>query len=204
MGKTDKRIDDYIKKSAEFAKPILSHLRKLVHNACPSVEETTKWGFPHFQYKGAILCSMASFKQHCAFGFWKASLMSDRDKLFVQGEAAMGHLGKITSMKDLPSDKVLTAYIKEAAKLNEEGIKLPTRSKSTEKKELTVPEYFKKALSKNKKALSTFGNFSYSNKKEYVEWVTEAKTEETRNSRMETSIEWMAQGKIRNWKYLKK
>ncbi len=203
MATKDKRVDAYIAKSADFAKPILTHLRELVHKACPEVEETMKWSFPHFDYKG-MMCSMASFKQHCAFGFWKASLMKDKTLVKnAKSETAMGHLGKITSLKDLPSDKVLIGYIKEAAKLNDEGAKLPQKPKSTEKKELVVPDYFLKVMKKNKKAFQTFDSFSYSNKKEYVEWITEAKTEETRAKRMETAVEWMAEGKPRNWKYMK-
>ncbi len=204
MPTKDKRVDAYIAKSADFAKPILGHLRELVHKACPNVEEKMKWSFPHFDYKG-MMCSMAAFKEHCAFGFWKASLMKDSSKFSQVGETAMGHLGKIRSLDDLPADKILLGYIKEAVKLNEDGVKLPSKPKSsTEKKALVVPEYFMKSLSKNARALKTFEGFSYSNKKEYTEWITDAKTEETRKKRMATALEWMAEGKIRNWKYVKK
>jgi uncharacterized protein YdeI (YjbR/CyaY-like superfamily) len=202
MGKIDPRVDAYIGKSAEFAKPILTHLRALIHKACPEVQETIKWGFASFDYKGP-LCSMAAFKQHMSFGFWKASLMKDAEKLKGNQEEGMGHLGRITSMKDLPSDKALIGYIKEAATLNEKGIKLPPKKK-TEAKEVIPPDYFLKAVKKNKKALSTYDNFSPSCKKEYIMWVTEAKTDETRNKRLETAVEWMAEGKQRNWKYMKK
>jgi len=205
MPKTDPRIDAYIEKSADFAKPVLKHLRALTHKACPGVEETMKWSFPHFDYKGSILCSMASFKQHCAFGFWKASIMKDpEDVLQLVGRTAMGHLDRIESLKDLPSDKILIAYIKEAAKLNEDDIKLPPKKKSTDKKELIVPNDLSAALKKNKKASATFDAFSYSNKKDYVEWITEAKTDATRETRLDTAIEWMSEGKNRNWKYQKK
>ncbi|MCW3091892.1 MAG: hypothetical protein JWP81_2961 [Ferruginibacter sp.] len=204
MGKKEKAIDDYINKSADFAKPILHHLRELVHTACPTVEEKMKWSFPHFDYKGEMMCSMAAFKQHCIFGFWKAVLM--KDPILVENarsEVAMGHLGRITSKKDLPPDKTITAWIKEAMQLNDLGIKLPSKPKTAEKKEILVPDYFTKALGKNKKALQTFENYAYSHKKEYVEWITEAKTEETRNKRMATAIEWIAEGKSRHWKYAK-
>ncbi|MBM4176047.1 MAG: hypothetical protein FJ213_07730 [Ignavibacteria bacterium] len=204
MGTFDKKVDAYIGKSNEFAKPILNKLRTLVHKACPDVEEKIKWSFPHFDYKG-MMCSMASFKSHCAFTFWKASLMKDKYKVFSNvKESAMGHLGRITSLKDLPSDNVMTEYIKEAMKLNDEGITQPKISSSRSKKELIVPDYFIRAISKNKKALKVFDTFSYSHKKEYVEWVTEAKTEETRNKRLATTVEWLAEGKGRNWKYEKK
>ncbi len=202
MGKKDPRIDAYIAKSQEFAKPILEHFRGLVHKACPDVEEKIKWGFASFDYKGPF-CTMAAFKQHCAIGFWKAALMKDLKLIQnAKAETAMGHLGKITSLKDLPADKVLISYLKEAAKLNDDGIKLPVKSKPKEKKELVVPDYFLKLLKKNKAAFETFNNFSYSHKKEYVEWITEAKTDETRNKRMATSIEWLKEGKPRNWKYM--
>jgi uncharacterized protein YdeI (YjbR/CyaY-like superfamily) len=205
MGKIDKRIDNYIAGSADFAKPILAHLRKLVHIACPDAEETIKWSFPHFEYEGEILCSMASFKKHCSFGFWKASLMSDPHKLMeTVGKTSMGHLGQITELSALPADKILKEYIREAARLNKEGIKLPAKPKSTDKKQLDTPDYFIKALNRNKKALKTFENFSHTNKKEYVDWITEAKSESTRANRMETAIEWMAEGKIRHWKYMRR
>jgi uncharacterized protein YdeI (YjbR/CyaY-like superfamily) len=200
----DPRIDLYISKSAEFAKPILLHLRELVHVACPDVQETIKWSFASFDYKGPM-CSMASFKQHCAFGFWKASLMKDKSLVSnAESESAMGHYGKITSLKDLPSDKKIIAHIKEAMMLNEKEIKLPPKKITAAKKVVVVPDYFLKQLQKNKKAFTTFNNFSPSHKREYVEWITEAKTEETKNRRMKSAIEWMSEGKSRNWKYIKK
>jgi uncharacterized protein YdeI (YjbR/CyaY-like superfamily) len=196
VGKKDPRVDAYIEKSAEFARPILEHLRKIVHAAVPDVEETMKWSVPHFDYQGEMMCSMAAFKAHCAFGFWKGSLVLG-DK--AQRDAA-GHLGRIESMDDLPSDKTLAAYIKRAAKLNEEGVKATrvTRPKS----EVTVPNDFMAALRRNKKALVTFEAFSPSHKREYVAWITEAKADATRQRRMATAIEWIAEGKARNWKYI--
>lgn len=203
MGTRDKRIDAYIAKSAEFAQPILRELREIVHEGCPDVEEAMKWSFPHFMYKG-MFCSMAAFKEHCAFGFWKGSLVMDpKDNKTVN---AMGQFGRITSGKDLPPKRVLLGYIKKAVQLNDEGVKSPARSKpksKTEKKDLTVPDYFLASLKKNKKALTVFEGFPYSKKKEYVDWVTEAKAEETRERRLATSVEWLAEGKARNWKYEK-
>ncbi len=204
MGKKDPRVDAYIAKSREFAKPILEHLRGLVHKACPETEETIKWGFPHFDYKG-MMCSMASFKQHCAFGFWKASLMKNKKLMTnAKSETAMGHLGKITSLKDLPTDKVFLSYIKEAKQLNDDEVKLPVRQTAKDKNEIAVPDHLTKTLKKNKRALKVFEGFSPSHKREYVEWITEAKTEETRNKRITTAIEWLSEGKPRNWKYIKK
>jgi uncharacterized protein YdeI (YjbR/CyaY-like superfamily) len=203
MGTKDKRIDAYISKSAEFAKPILNHLRKLVHAACPQVEETIKWGMLYFDYKG-MMCHMASFKSHCAFGFWKASLMKDFSEMKDNNESAMGHLGKITSVKELPPDKKITAWIKEAVKINDDDLKLPERKKTGSKKEIEIPDALQKALNKNKEASTTFNNFSPSHKYEYLEWITEAKTEETRDKRIATTIEWLTEGKSRHWKYVKK
>lgn len=204
MGKKEKAIDAYIAKSADFAKPILNHLRELVHKACPTVEEKMKWSMPHFDYKGEMMCGFAAFKQHASFGFWKAALMKDPILLeTAKTEVAMGHLGKLTSIKDLPSDKKLTAWIKEAMELNDKGIKV-AKPKPAEKKPLEVPDYFIKALTKNKKAQKVWDAFAYSHKKEYLQWITEAKTATTRDSRMATAFEWMAEGKGRNWKYEKK
>lgn len=206
MAITDKRVELYISKSAPFAQDILWHLLRVVHETCPDAEETMKWSFPCFMYKGSILCSIAAFKHHCAFGFWLESKMKDPKKILSRGKGkdGMGSLGKLTSVKDLPSDKILKDYIKEAMTLIDKGEKLSKKPDAKQAKPLEVPEYFRKALNKNKKALHTFESFSPGNKKEYVLWVTEAKTEETRNRRLETAIEWMSEGKIRNWKYIKK
>ena len=202
MPSLDRRVDEYISKSADFAKPILIHLRQLVHKTCPDVQETIKWGFPHFDYWGPM-CHMASFKQHCVFGFWKAALMKDRSLIEnAKSETAMGHLGKLTSLKDLPLDKKLIANIKEAMKLNDAGVKATPVKKPPVKKEIKVPDDFLAALKKNKKALATFEGFSPSHKGEYVEWIVEAKREETRNKRIKQAVEWMAEGKPRNWKYI--
>ena len=204
MGKKDRNVTLYINKSAPFAQPILNHLRGVVHEACPEVEETIKWGFPNYLYKG-ILCNMAAFNEHCSFGFWKAALMSDPHKLFPKkGNTGMGDFGRITSMTDLPPDKTVIAYIKEAMKLNEEGTSVPKKERGDGAKTLNVPSYFVKALERNKKARETFEGFSYSMKREYVDWVTDAKTDATRDKRLATSLEWLAKGKTRNWKYEKK
>ncbi|MEP7232587.1 MAG: YdeI/OmpD-associated family protein [Ginsengibacter sp.] len=202
MGNKDKRIDDYISKSAEFAKPILNHLRKLLHEACPDVQETIKWGMPFFDFKGP-LCNLASFKQHCAFGFWKAALMKEAKQMKENNKGSMGVLGKLTSLSDLPPDSQIKSWIKEAAKLNADGVKAPDK-KVKEKKEIETPESFTRALSKNKKAAAAYEVFSPSHKYEYLEWITGAKTEETRNKRIASTIEWLTEGKSRNWKYVKK
>ena len=200
MSTKDPRIDAYINKAAPFAQPILHHIRQLVHKACPQVEETTKWSFPHFDYKG-MLCSMAAMKQHCSFGFWKASLMSDPEKMLNKsGNTSMGNFGKITSINDLPSDKILVAYIKEAVRLNDEDVKLPAKEKAA-KKDIEVPGYITAALSKNKNASAVFHKFSPSHKREYIEWIDEAKTEATRIKRIGTMLEWLEEGKSLHWKY---
>jgi uncharacterized protein YdeI (YjbR/CyaY-like superfamily) len=203
MGKKDPRVDAYIEKSFDFARPILSHLRGIVHTACPEVEETLKWGFPHFMHKG-ILCSMASFKQHCAFGFWKGKLLAEKhqDRAAVR-ETAMGEFGRITSLSDLPGEKALMRYVRDAAALNDAGVKLP-RPKPRGERSLRIPGYFQDALQQARKARTIFEGFSPSHRREYVEWVTEAKTDATRRRRLETAIAWLAEGKVRNWKYLRK
>lgn len=196
MPTTDPRVDEYIANAAEFAQPILTHLREVIHAACPEVKETIKWSMPNFDYHG-IICNFAAFKQHCAFGFWKAELLlADEDD---KGKEAMGQFGRITSVKDLPSKKVLTAYIKKAMKLNEAGVKV-ARPKAAPR-ELVVPDYFIAALEGNPAAYEVFNNFSTSAKREYCEWLTEAKTEATRGKRMAQAVEWIAEGKKRNWKY---
>jgi len=203
----DSRIDAYIERSADFAQPILRHIRQIVHTNCPDVIETIKWGFPHFDYRG-IMCSMAAFKTHCAFNFWKGELLQFESK---SGEA-MGQFGRIVTLKDLPAKPELAKFIKAAMKLNEDGVPSPRIVKSravavTSPRELAAiapPDYLMALLKKNKKALATFEGFSNSNEKEYIVWITDAKTDITRNSRIAQAIEWMAEGKIRNWKYDRK
>jgi len=203
---SDKRIDAYIEKSQPFSQPIMIKLRKLVHKACPEVIETIKWGMPSFEYKGPMF-GFAAFKQHCVAGFWKHTLIKDPKGYLgersAQGGEAMGNLGRMTSIKDLPPDKIFIDFIKQAAKLNDEGIKVP-KKKPAVKKALVIPGELKDALASNKKARTTFENFSPSQKREYTEWVSEAKSEDTRNKRLETAMEWMAEGKTRHWKYQKK
>ena len=203
MGKYDARVDAYIAKAEPFAQPILAHLRALVHKACPAVEETIKRGFQVFEYK-CILCNMASFKKHCVFGFWKAALLSDKSlEVNAKSEVAMGHMGKLTTMKDLPADSRILKNIREAAKLNEQGIKVE-KKKPVAKQPVAIPSYLKKALALNGAARKTFEAFSPSHQREYIEWITEAKTEATREKRIEQALEWLAEGKPRNWKYMKK
>jgi uncharacterized protein YdeI (YjbR/CyaY-like superfamily) len=202
MGKKDPRIDAYIAASAPFARPILKHLRKVVHTGCPDLEETIKWSTPAFYFKGPF-CGMAAFKGHVAFGFWKGSLLKGKGaSLGKSDEQAMGDFGRITSLDDLPSERALLALVKRAAVLNDEGKKVARTRKA--KPKLVVPAYFTAALRKNAKALETFRGFSPSHQREYVEWVTEAKTEATRQRRLETAVAWMSEGRVRNWKYMPK
>lgn len=205
MPTIDPRMDAYIKNAEPFAQPILTHLRQLVHTVCPELTETIKWGFPHFEYAGEILCSMASFKQHCVFGFWKAPLLKDPAGILeITERGAMGHLGRIGSLKDLPKDSILKSFIKQAAQLNEQGIKNTQRTfKPATTKAIEVPAALLNALKKNKAAYAFFLKISASQKKEYIEWITEAKTEPTKEKRMATTLEWLAEGKTRNWKYQK-
>ncbi len=198
--KRDRRLDAYISSAPEFARPILSHLRNLVHTACPDVEETMKWSRPHFLHNG-LLCGMSAFKHHCAFGFWLGKMVLGAMGRSSSEDNGMGHFGRITSLADLPGDKELLAFIRKAAALNDSGAKRPAAPRPAGDRTLTVPDYLTAALKKNKKALAAFEAFSYSHKKEYVEWITEAKREETRKKRIETMLAWLAEGKSRNWKY---
>lgn len=199
----DSRVDAYIEKTATFAKPILVKLRKLIFQACPDAKETIKWSFPNYEIYGSVFCSMAAFKEHCSMGFWKASLLKDPENVLKLADRnSMGHLDKLTSVKDLPSDKILIAYLREAALLNKNNIKA-VKPKTVPKKELPVPKVLSEALKKNRKASNTFEGFPPSQRREYIEWITEAKSEETLNKRLATTIEWLEEGKIRNWKYKK-
>jgi len=204
MGARDKRVDAYIARSAEFARPVLVHIRDLVHEACPEVEEQIKWGCPHFSFKG-LMCSMAAFRSHCAMGFTKSSLLPDPEGIFEKRgtTTAWGQLGRITRLVDLPADAILLEYVKRAAALNEAGIKRPRRA-AREAGPLRIPFFFRAALRERPEAWKIFGSLSASQKRDYIEWLAEAKTEETKQKRLDTAVEWIAEGKTRNWKYLKK
>ena len=197
MPSRDKRIDTYISNAADYAQPILKHLREVVHEGCPEVEETIKWRMPAFEYKGPF-AGMAAFKQHAVFGFWKHKLVVGADR---RAETAMGSFGCIKSMADLPPRKTLVALVKKAKKLNDEGVKV-VRDKTTKNKQrAAMHPALKAALAKSKKAQASFDSFPPSAQYEYVEWVAEAKADDTRARRVAQAVEWMAQGKRRHWKY---
>lgn len=201
MEQYDSRVDAYIAKSADFAKPILTHLRELVHRASSEIKETMKWSSPFFDYEGPV-CQMAAFNKHCAFGFWKAALLDDPYQILNQEADTAGSLGRITSITDLPEDEILIQYIQQALLLNKEGIKAPPRPKTPlDKNELGVPTYLTEALNQHHDAKEHFEKFSPSQKKEYITWLEDAKTESTRLKRLNTAIEWVSEGKIRHWKY---
>ena len=191
MPKLETKVDNYIQKSAPFAQPILVHYRALVHNACPDVEEKIKWGMPFFDYKGKMMCHMAAFNQHCAFGFFNATLMNESTLIKnAASESAMGHLGKITSMKDLPSDKTIIALIKKAMQVTDEGIRVIKKAKP--KVEYVVPDYINFAIKKDKKAFAIWEAFAPSHRKEYATWIDEAKTEATTTKRIAIAVSSLA------------
>ena len=193
----DPRIDAYIERAAPFARPILAHARALVHQACPQVEETIKWGMPTFVHAGGILCGMAAFKQHASFGFWKHALVVG------EGEPrdGMGSYGKMLSLDDFPAKKIVLAHIRKAMKLNEDGVKMPAARKAASKLPPEMPEDLVAALNRDNAAKATFDAFPPSCRREYIEWIVEAKREETRAKRLAQTVEWLAEGKRRNWKY---
>lgn len=198
MAITDPRVDAYIQNAAPFARPILQHIRTSVHAGCPDVEETIKWSFPHFVYKG-MLCSMASFKAHCSFGFWKGSLLE-----VPPNGTSMSQFGRITSLDDLPGSKELIRLVRQAAALNDDGVKIARPKRTALKPAPKAPADLQTALKANAAASATFKSLSPSHKREYIEWITEAKTAPTRQKRLMTTIEWLAKGKSRNWKYERK
>ena len=196
MARKDPRVDEYIKKAAPFARPILRHLRQIVHAGCPQVEETIKWQFPAFMHNG-ILCGIAAFKKSLHVRLLESG--ADFRWESPADREAMGHFGRITALVDLPKNRALVAYVRKAAKLNREGVKAPPRSKPKKKPPLKIPNYFRAALKKKAKAGRTFENLSPSERRDYVEWLTEAKRDETRAHRLKMSMLWLSQGKPRNW-----
>jgi hypothetical protein len=195
MGTRDPRVDAYIEKAQPFAQPILAHLREVVHAGCPQVEETIKWGMPHFMHHG-LLAGMAAFKAHATFGFW-------RGKELVPGggdDRAMGQFGCLASVRDLPPKRELVALVRKAASLNESGDAKPKRATKVKPPPVPSPG-FAAALARSRKAAKAFAAFPPSHQREYVEWIDEAKREPTRERRIAQAVEWIAEGKSRNWKY---
>jgi uncharacterized protein YdeI (YjbR/CyaY-like superfamily) len=201
MGQYNERVDAYIAQSPDFARPILVHIRELVHRKAPELTEIIKWGFPFFDYKGPV-CQMAAFKRHCAFGFWRERMLHDpKGYLKVDGEeSSAGSFGQILSISDLPPEDVLVDFIHQAIAINEKGVKVEKKP-TAPKAELPMPADFDRMLKQNLAAAGHYEKFSPSSKREYLEWFAEAKTEATRTKRIEQALEWIAEGKTRNWKY---
>lgn len=199
MPTIDPRVDAFIAKAQPFAQPILRHVRAVIHEACPDVVETIKWGMPSFEYHG-ILAGMAAFKAHAAFGFWKGELVTG-----PTGEAsnAMWGFGRLTSVKDLPSKPTLRRYVRKAMRLNEAGTKAPPRPRKHPPKAVSVraPADLTAAINRSARAKRTWASLSPSAKRDYAEWILDAKQAATRVRRVATSVEWLAEGKRRNWKY---
>jgi uncharacterized protein YdeI (YjbR/CyaY-like superfamily) len=195
-------FDQYIEHSAEFAQPILTKLRQLIHSSSPEIEEQMKWSFPNFIYKKSILCSLAAHKQHCTFGFWLGSIMDDPAGILQRiGQTGMGQFGKIKTLNDLPSDEIIMLYLHNAMELIDKGVKLKKETNVADKNPLEIPDLLKEKLTQNSKAKATFDMLSYSNKKEYIEWINSAKTETTKIARTNSTIELLIEGKTKNWKY---
>ncbi|WP_293304121.1 YdeI/OmpD-associated family protein [Pedobacter sp. UBA5917] len=198
-------IDTYIAAAEDFAKPILNHWRRLINENCKQVEEAIKWGIPHFDYKGDHMCVMAAYGKHCSFTFLKGELMSDpRLKAGKDVKPIKRFLGKITRLDELPPDQEFIAFIKEAMALNENGVKIK-REKSVDEKPkiLDTPDYLQDALNGNPKAKEVYEAKSNSFRKEYIIWISDAKTDETRQKRINEALEWIADGKGRFWKHKK-
>ena len=204
MAQDNKKVDEYIAKSQDFAKPILEHLRQIIHDTCPNVEEDIKWGTPHYGYKGDHLLMLGAFKNHCSFSFYKAEFMTDKEIAeSVKAGKKFGYMDKVKTLSDLPTKKVLVSYIKEAMTINEKGIK-KEMPKSDKPKVVATPDFLIVALNANKKAKAVWDEKSDAFRKDYLVWIIDAKTEATREKRIEQSLEWIADGKGRFWQYNKK
>ena len=193
--KTDPRIDAYIAGKADFALPILEHIRHIVHTACPQAEETVKWGMPHFDHKGSIVCGMAAFKAHCALNIWGTR----GDGSQANEPNGMGQFGRLTSVADLPTDAEFIALLAARVAAIDRGEKRVTPGKR--RPVLEPPADLLAALDAAPIARATFDGFAPSHQRDYVEWVIEAKRPETRAKRIEQAVAWMAEGKPRHWKY---
>jgi len=209
MGTNDPRIDAYIERAAPFARPILSALRRALHQACPDAQETIKWGMPFFEHAGRPLAHMAAFKQHCGFGIWRGRELADQGK---NGEA-MGQFGRITSLAELPPPREFKAVIRAAMQRIDDADdtaapKTATSARSarpakTARPALAMPDDLRAALAAASAARKTYDAFAPGKQRDYLEWVLEAKRAETRAQRIAQAVEWLAEGKARHWKYEK-
>ena len=202
MGTKIVEVDEYIEQADEFARPILKRLRSAFHRGCPSVQETIKWGIPCFEYHG-IVGSIAAFKKHVAAGFWRSREMKDPEGILERRAASMCN-ARFEKLADLPKAAVLADYVAEAAALNLQAEQSGTKKRTTKKPSLAMPEELKQALAKNRKAQKVFDDFSPSRKRDYIEWISDAKREATRERRVKQAVEWISEGKSRNWKYEKR
>lgn len=196
MGHRDPRVDDYIRKAAPFAQPILAELRERMHTACPDLVETIKWRVPAFEH-GGLLAGMAAFKKHCSFGFWKDAPLRELPGLAVILDA----VGRTTSLDDLPARGAFTKAVKHALALNADGAAVTKRVPKPKRAPIAMHPEFARALASSKRAKATFAAFPPGAQREYLEWIAEAKQAATRARRIDQAVEWLAEGKRRNWKY---
>jgi len=203
MSKRDPKVDAYVKKAPEFARPILEHMRDIVHLACPDIVETIKWGRPFFDHHGPV-CGLAAFKAHCSVIFWKADVLLTPDE---RRDGALGQFGRLVSVKDLPSKRELIALVKRAVLLNEDGV--PAQWQEARKqtratraaKPVVVPALLAEALAKDAKARKAFDAMPPSHQREYAEWIDDAKRDETRQRRLAQAVAQIREGKSQNWRY---
>ena len=199
-GRDDARFEAKIKAAEPFAQPILRHLRALVHEACPGVRETVKWGHLCFE-REAIICMIGAFRQHCAFRFWHGGMRAVLAEDGVTELSAMSSFGRITRVADLPSDRKMLGYLRHAVALAESGVPARRRRPTRVKPETKVPAELAAALKANPVAAATFAKLSPGGRRDYVDWIGEAKREATRSNRLATTVAWLAEGKARDWKY---
>ena len=191
----DPRVDAYIARQAEFARPILTELRRRLHAACPDLNETLRWSMPSFDHKGKIVAQMAAFKAHATFGFWQREGTPTEKQ-----HEAMGQLGRLVSVDELPDEATFAGWVRAAVERIEDPV-APKRPRAAPKGEAEVPPELAEALADDDRAAATFNGFPPSCRREYCEWIAEAKRAETRARRVAEAIGWLREGKRRNWKY---
>lgn len=199
----DPRVDAYIARQAGFARPILTHLRALVHAACPEAGEAIKWSMPFFTIAGRNLCNMAGFKAHVAFGFWENAAAKDASAVGDAGggTSAMGQFGRLTSLSDLPDDATMTTLIAQAADRARSRAAAPSSAPRPARAPLPMPPELEAAIANNPDAAVHWAAFTPGKIRDYAEWIGEAKRPETRDKRIAEAVGWIAEGKDRNWKY---
>lgn len=195
MNEASENITAYIEKATPEFKEVMIALRSVLNNPNFDIKEDWKWGAPNFNNEGMI-CWLAHFRNHVGMNFFKGTLIKDKYNLFTHYREEKGNRQlKFSDINQIIPEQI-EYYIEEAIKLNQENIKVVKKEIDT-----SLPLDLETELNNNPKAKMFFESLAPSYKRDYIEWIEEAKREATRTKRLATTMEWLSEGKKKNWKY---